>query len=180
VWARGVKDDPFIRVLELPIMDVRARGRKLREGDYLTPEGCYQITDLNPLSAGHLSLRINYPNAADRAHADRERPGKDIFFHGGGFSTGCIPLGNPGIEQLYILVQDTRAASSRPIHVHIFPHRLDRSPAEVASAPLTKDRPELIGFWETLRPIYAAFEGSRRVPAVRISKAGEYEVVKSE
>ena len=48
-------------------------GDKLREGDGKTPEGRYRIDLKNPQSQFHLSLRISYPDAADRAGADSTR-----------------------------------------------------------------------------------------------------------
>ncbi|MCW8889220.1 MAG: hypothetical protein OQL20_01005, partial [Sedimenticola sp.] len=45
------------------------RGPKLREGDRQVPEGLYQVELLNPNSAYHLSLKIDYPNAYDRQQA---------------------------------------------------------------------------------------------------------------
>ena len=45
------------------------QGHKEREGDGRTPEGDYRIDTRNPRSAFHLSLRISYPDAADKAHA---------------------------------------------------------------------------------------------------------------
>lgn len=60
------------------------RGPKEREGDERTPEGAYTIDLRNPHSAYHLSLRISYPNAADRerARAKGVAPGGDIMIHG--------------------------------------------------------------------------------------------------
>ena len=59
-------------------------GHKQFEGDERTPEGRYTISGRNPNSAYHLSLRISYPNAADRTFADAQgrSPGGDIFIHG--------------------------------------------------------------------------------------------------
>lgn len=60
------------------------RGHKEREGDGRTPEGVYRIDWRNSQSAFHLSLRISYPDDADRARA-RELgvpPGGDIMIHG--------------------------------------------------------------------------------------------------
>jgi hypothetical protein len=60
-------------------------GPKLLQGDQQVPEGIYGIDSLNPNSAFHLSLRINYPNREDRAQArleGRERLGGDIMIHG--------------------------------------------------------------------------------------------------
>jgi hypothetical protein len=44
-------------------------GDKQQEGDGRTPEGKYVIEGRNPSSAFHLSLKISYPDAADRAAA---------------------------------------------------------------------------------------------------------------
>jgi len=46
-------------------------GHKQFQGDERTPEGRYTIDWRNPQSRFHLSLRISYPNADDRAHAAR-------------------------------------------------------------------------------------------------------------
>jgi murein L,D-transpeptidase YafK len=44
-------------------------GHKQFEGDEKTPEGDYVINGRNPKSRYHLSLRVSYPNAADRSFA---------------------------------------------------------------------------------------------------------------
>jgi len=44
-------------------------GPKLREGDRQVPEGIYPIELLNQNRSYHLSLRVGYPNAFDRAQA---------------------------------------------------------------------------------------------------------------
>ncbi|MBI5543771.1 MAG: L,D-transpeptidase family protein [Deltaproteobacteria bacterium] len=81
-------------------------GPKLREGDRQVPEGVYRIDQLNPNSAYHLSLRIDYPNAVDRAQAardGRQRLGGDIFIHGKDVSVGCLAIGDEAIEELFWL-----------------------------------------------------------------------------
>ena len=94
-------------------------GHKQFEGDEKTPEGRYTIDTRNPDSAYHLSLRISYPNEADRAFAAaRGRdPGGEIFIHGqpnalpvgrlpGDWTDGCIALSNAEIEELWGAVAD--------------------------------------------------------------------------
>lgn len=98
-------------------------GHKHFEGDEKTPEGRYTIDTRNPASAYHLSLRISYPNPADRAYAaERGRdPGGEIFIHGqpnawaggdrgarvpGDWTDGCIALANTEIEELWSAVPD--------------------------------------------------------------------------
>ena len=94
-------------------------GHKQFEGDERTPEGLYTIDTRNPQSSYHLSLRISYPNAQDRAHAARygRSPGGNIFIHGqpngyrgptltGDWTDGCIALTNAEIEELWRIVPD--------------------------------------------------------------------------
>lgn len=94
-------------------------GHKQFEGDERTPEGRYTIDTRNPNSAYHLSLRVSYPNANDRAYAEGlgKSPGGDIFIHGqpnsmpmgqipGDWTDGCIAVSNAEIEELYEAVAD--------------------------------------------------------------------------
>jgi L,D-transpeptidase-like protein len=90
-------------------------GPKLKEGDRQVPEGVYQISALNPNSAWHLSLKINYPNAFDRRMArteGRSDLGGDIFIHGGAASIGCVAVGDPAVEELFVLAADVRPAQT--------------------------------------------------------------------
>ncbi|HEV2597000.1 L,D-transpeptidase family protein [Sphingopyxis sp.] len=102
-------------------------GHKRFEGDERTPEGRYTINGRNPKSAYHLSLRISYPNAADRAYAKARgrSPGGDIFIHGQpnawpgppiarDWTDGCIALSNAGIKQLWDIVPDGIPITIRP------------------------------------------------------------------
>lgn len=89
-------------------------GPKHFEGDQKTPEGAYLISQRNPNSTYHLSLRISYPNAADRAFAAAagKEPGGDIFIHGqpgwtkvkGDWTVGCIAVTDKEIEEIYAMV----------------------------------------------------------------------------
>jgi len=84
-------------------------GPKLREGDRQVPEGIYGIELLNPNSSYHLSLRVNYPNAFDRAQAAKERRtklGGDIMIHGKAVSIGCLAMGDEAAEDLFVLAAD--------------------------------------------------------------------------
>ena len=106
VWISG--DDERPRLLKTyPILKASGRlGPKLAEGDRQVPEGLYRIESLNPNSRFHLSLRLNYPNAFDlkMAKADgRTDPGSDIMIHGGRVSIGCLAMGDPAAEDLFIL-----------------------------------------------------------------------------
>jgi len=82
-------------------------GPKLQQGDGQVPEGIYRIDRLNPNSAYHLSLGLDYPNAQDLARARRDgrtRLGGDIFIHGRDVSIGCLAIGDDAIDELFWLV----------------------------------------------------------------------------
>lgn len=93
---------------------------KQQRGDNETPEGSYTITGRNPHSSAYRSLRISYPNAADRErarklHADS---GGDIMIHGlppgndwvkpgqqlPDWTFGCIAVTNAEMDELWQLV----------------------------------------------------------------------------
>lgn len=82
-------------------------GPKLVEGDGQIPEGIYGIEYLNPNSSFHLSMKLNYPNEFDQKMAKRDGRttlGDDIMIHGKSATIGCIPIGDKGIEELFIWV----------------------------------------------------------------------------
>lgn len=95
----------FIRAY--PVLAASGRlGPKLREGDRQVPEGIYRVVELNPNSKFHLSLRLDYPNAFDRAKGvaeGRKKLGGLIMIHGEAVSKGCFALGNPAAEDLFVL-----------------------------------------------------------------------------
>ena len=103
-------------------------GHKQFEGDERTPEGRYTIHTRNPRSAYRLSLRIDYPNATDRAFAESYglSPGGDIFIHGqpnrmpvddrmeGDWTDGCIAVSNAEIALLWDAIEDGTPIEIRP------------------------------------------------------------------
>lgn len=118
-------------------------GPKLRQGDLQVPEGAYQILWLNPNSSYHLSMKVDYPNAFDREKAagdGRTQLGGDIFIHGRAVSIGCVALGDPGIEELFVLASDVGVAHVRAL---IAPRDLRRRPARLSEHPGPRWLPEL-------------------------------------
>ena len=108
-------------------------GPKLAQGDHQVPEGVYGIAALNPASNYHLSLRLDYPNAFDRARAaedGRQRLGGDIMIHGGAVSDGCLPVGNAAIEELYAVVDRIGPQNVAVIVSPVDFRRVDRRRAE--------------------------------------------------
>jgi hypothetical protein len=108
-------------------------GVKRREGDRQVPEGFYKLTALNPSSQFHLSIRVDYPNAEDIAHATvpRSQLGGDIYIHGNQVSIGCVAIGDDKIEELFPLVARVGLKNSR---VWIAPCDLRTRPAPPADA----------------------------------------------
>jgi len=109
---RLYRDGKLIRTYSILLGDAPA-GHKRQQGDERTPEGEYRISGRNPNSRFHLSLRVSYPNAADRKQAQARGvdPGGDIMIHGGtppGYSRdwtdGCIALTDRQIEEVWSLV----------------------------------------------------------------------------
>ena len=96
-------------------------GHKRQQGDERTPEGDYRITYRNGKSRFHLSLRISYPNEADRrwANARGVDPGGDIMIHGAtpvgytrDWTDGCIAVTNAEMEDIW-----RRVPIGTPIHI---------------------------------------------------------------
>jgi murein L,D-transpeptidase YafK len=153
-------------------------GPKKRQGDGQVPEGFYSIDFFNPVSAYHLSLRINYPNHRDRLTARARNMGGEIFIHGGCKSDGCIAITNEGIEELYWMAVMARGRHQRSIPVHIFPTRLEKSTDLRKLERLYHDR-SVVAFWETLRPGYEYFQQRRRIPQISVDENGRYRIAEA-
>ena len=113
-------------------------GPKLKEGDGQIPEGVYGIEYLNPNSSFYLSMKVSYPNDADRqrAKADgRTNLGGDIMIHGTNATVGCVPIGDDAIEDVFYLVN---AVGIKNVSVIIAPYdmRSGRKP-ELEKKPLS-------------------------------------------
>jgi hypothetical protein len=136
VWVRGPAG--WIRYQGYPVLAASGGpGPKLREGDRQVPEGVYRLTHLNPASSYHLSIRVDYPNAFDRARGQedgRSTLGGDIYVHGKAVSIGCLAIGDGNIEELFTLVADTGLANARIV---IAPGKSLEVPA--GSPPWTPD-----------------------------------------
>ena len=178
LWGSDAGGAPLRLIETFPILKSSGRpGPKRREGDRQVPEGCYFVDRFNPVSAYHLSLGINYPNAADRFHADRARPGGDIFIHGSNRTIGCLPLGDRAIEEVFIVASDVHEQrGQRDIPVHIFPARMRAAEWDSFVLENAERDHSLRNFWQELQPIYNAFERSRRVPAVEVNRMGVYQL----
>ena len=149
-------------------------GPKRKAGDYQVPEGFYSISTLNPYSSYHLSLQVDYPNAADRARGKKagvKNLGGDIFIHGQCVTIGCLPITDGPIEELFVIATDARAHGAK-VAAHLFPAR----PGTAAWSGLLGHTADagLRAFWESLVPPFDAFERSHLLPAVQATADGRY------
>jgi hypothetical protein len=132
------------KIRQYPILAASGTfGPKRREGDLQVPEGFYRIELLNPNSRFHLSLRVGYPNETDRQRAvDEGRPldglGGDIMIHGGAASVGCLAMGDPAAEELFVLAARSGIANGAvwllPWHPATRPAPADPLSQELAAA----------------------------------------------
>ena len=106
-------------VAEYPIrLGLNPTGHKLREGDFRTPEGSYELVRRNPKSEFFLSLEVSYPNEADKARAKQlgVKPGGLIMIHGQpnvrrkspqyyenfDWTNGCIAVSNSDMVDIWL------------------------------------------------------------------------------
>ena len=113
------RDGRFQFIRSYPILAASGHaGPKFREGDGQVPEGLYRIESLNPNSLFHLALRVSYPSEFDRSRAtadNRDRMGGDIMIHGNAVSIGCLAMGDPAAEDLFVLAARTGLENIRVI-----------------------------------------------------------------
>jgi murein L,D-transpeptidase YafK len=95
----------------------RPVGKKTKEGDCRTPEGCYIIDYCNADSRFHRALHISYPNEEDKRQAALRgvSPGCDIMIHGlmngmgwigkrhlkRDWTQGCIAVTNKEMDEIW-------------------------------------------------------------------------------
>jgi murein L,D-transpeptidase YafK len=149
-------------------------GPKRMQGDYQVPEGFYYINEFNPRSLYHLSLGLNYPNASDRILGDSLQPGGDIYIHGKCVTSGCIPIMDQQIEELYILAAHAHSQGQDFIPVHIFPINFKNEKSSVYLGRYLKQFPEYIKLSNELKQAFNYFEKTKTLPVIMIGSKGEY------
>jgi len=174
MWAAASPGGPFVHVGDHAVCaSSGGPGPKARAGDGQVPEGLYRVTTLNPWSRFHLSLRLDYPNAADRARnpgVPVSALGGEIFIHGDCVTIGCVPLGDEGIEEVYLAALETRSRGGE-ISVLVLPAR----PGGARWAALMKDASAVSGpLWRSLAGVSERLDESHRLPPVRAGSNGIY------
>jgi murein L,D-transpeptidase YafK len=162
-WGGNSTQQPLVLLRRYPICAASGvLGPKRKEGDYQVPEGLYALTEFNPFSSFHLSLKINYPNASDKVRSDAKHPGGLIYLHGDCASVGCVAIEDGPIEEVYLLA---RTAKTR--RIDIFPFRMSSERLEKEATPLP--------LWTELTPFYRRFEDEHRLVQYQIdAKSGAY------
>ena len=175
VWVKGNAKDPFKLFKTYKVcMQSGTMGPKRMEGDYQVPEGFYQINEFNPNSNYHLSLGLNYPNASDRILSDSIRPGNAIYIHGNCVSTGCIPISDVPMEELYIIASSVKANGQEFIPVHVFPVRYNVKKSMEYLNTSIKGNHYLQQFNNNIKEVYDFFEIKKQLPVIMVNKKGEY------
>ena len=175
VW---VKNDPAEKYQLFKTYKVCALagslGPKRMQGDYQVPEGFYYINEFNPKSTYHLSLGLNYPNSSDRILGDSLQPGGDIYIHGKCVTTGCIPIMDQQIEELYILAAHAKTQGQDFIPVHIFPIDFKNVRSTGYLNRYLKDFPEYTSMVNELKQAYNYFDKTKKLPVIMVTQKGDY------
>ena len=121
LWVKPDKAERYVLAKRYPIAAWSGKlGPKEKEGDKQTPEGFYEVepSGLNPRSNYHLAFNIGYPNAYDRS---LNRTGSFIMVHGRDVSIGCLAMTDPGIEEIYTMVEQALIHGQQRVPVQIYP-----------------------------------------------------------
>jgi murein L,D-transpeptidase YafK len=174
LWARDNDDAEYQLVKTYRICALSGvLGPKRFEGDRQVPEGFYFIEDFNPKSDFYLSLLLNYPNYSDLVLGDKQKPGGDIYIHGGCVTVGCMPMTDGIIQELYTLCLNAKLAGQTYIPVHIFPTRFDKTGLNFLGKAYAGDDAKQ-RFWINLKAGYDYFERNHKIQPVMYTPTGKY------
>jgi len=175
VWVKNTSQEKYRLFKTYKICALAGTlGPKRMAGDYQTPEGFYYINEFNPKSEYHLSLGLNYPNASDRILSDSMQPGGDIYIHGSCVTTGCIPITDNQIEELYTICAHAKDLGEDFIPVHIFPVNFNNPRSVGYLNKYLQTFSEYTPFAKSMRSAFFYFEKYREVPFVMVNGKGEY------
>lgn len=177
VWVKNNRKEPFQLFKTYKVCAMAGTlGPKRMEGDYQVPEGFYYINEFNPKSLYHLSLGLNYPNPSDQLLSDSAQPGGDIYIHGSCVTTGCIPITDTQVEELYVLAANAKNLGQDFIPVHIFPIQFKNPRSEAYLDNYLKSFPEYADLAGTLKSVYYYFDKNHELPIIMVDSKGDYVV----
>lgn len=138
-----------------------ALGPKIKEGDYQSPEGFYEVTPglMNPKSAYWLSFNVGFPNKFDQAWG---RTGTNLMVHGDCKSVGCFAMTDAGIKEIYAMVRESFRGGNRSVHLQLLPFRMTEANITANAAS------PHIAFWRNLKEGSDIFEDTKLPPAVDV------------
>lgn len=175
VWVKNERADAYKLFKTYKVCALAGTlGPKRIQGDYQVPEGFYHINEFNPNSNYHLSLGLNYPNLSDRLLSDSLQPGGDIYIHGSCVTTGCIPITDQQMDELYILALYARNQGQDFIPVHIFPINFKNSRSEEYLQKYLSGFSENTQFENRMKNAFYYFEKYKQIPVVLVNQKGEY------
>ena len=175
VWVKSDRNEKYKLFKTYKVCALAGSlGPKRMQGDYQVPEGFYYINEFNPKSTYHLSLGLNYPNISDRILGDSLQPGGDIYIHGKCVTTGCIPIMDSQIEELYILAAHAKTQGQDFIPVHIFPIDFKNVRSNAYLTRYLKDFPEYTSMVGELKQAYQYFDKTKKLPVIMVSRNGDY------
>jgi murein L,D-transpeptidase YafK len=178
VWGRNDPESEYKLIKHYRICALSGiLGPKRFEGDRQVPEGFYFIEDFNPRSDYYLSMLINYPNYSDLVMSsyNKNRPGGDIYIHGGCVTVGCMPMTDDVIQELYVLCLNAKMNGQQYIPVHIFPTRFDEPGLNFLGREYSKEQ-EKQKFWVNLKAGYDYFEKHHKIFPVMYTADGKYAI----
>lgn len=175
VWVKNKASEKFKLFKTYKICALAGSlGPKRMAGDYQVPEGFYYINEFNPKSLYHLSLGLNYPNASDKLLSDLSQPGGDIYIHGSCVTTGCIPITDGQIEELYVLAAHAKDLGQDFIPVHIFPVNFNNPRSVSYLNKFLLQFNEYVPFERNMRNAFYYFEKNHQIPPVIVNEKGDY------
>lgn len=136
-------------------------GPKVKEGDYQSPEGFYDVTPglMNPKSNYFLSFNVGFPNKFDQAWG---RNGTYLMVHGDCKSVGCYAMTDEGIKEIYAMARETFKGGNRSFQLQLLPFRMNEANL-VANAASPH-----VPFWRNLKEGTDLFEATLQPPAVDV------------
>lgn len=174
LWARNNASEEYKLIKNYRICALSGiLGPKRFEGDHQVPEGYYFIEDFNPKSDFYLSMLLNYPNYSDIVLGDKQKPGGDIYIHGGCVTIGCMPMTDDVIQELYVVCLNAKLNGETYIPVHIFPVRFTKNGLNFLGREYAKEEAKQ-KFWVNLKQGYDYFEKNHKVLPVMYTPEGEY------
>ena len=176
LWAKNTSDSVFVMIKEFSICDLSGSdGPKRRYHDLQVPEGFYHIAKLNPYSRYYLSMEINYPNASDSIRGVHGHLGNEIFIHGSCLSSGCLPITDDKIKELFVFCIEAYNSGQEEIGLTIFPAQLNDAKYSGLISRYRKDK-DKISLWTDLKKSYDLFDQTKVQPTVKFLPDGTHKV----